>query len=115
MLVLSLDKKLNLAMSLLSLMVGSAGVAIADVTIDACVTENSISHPSLAGDMQSLCGLTSSIGALVGFSLSGFFVHLLGPKVCFCSSSFTSCYVVTIETLALFECVKRSYKGNPLA
>lgn len=108
MLVLSLDKKLNLAMSLLSLMVGSAGVAIADVTIDACVTENSISHPSLAGDMQSLCGLTSSIGALVGFSLSGFFVHLLGPKVCFCSSSFSSSYVVTIETLALFECVKRS-------
>ncbi|XP_024180966.1 probable folate-biopterin transporter 3 isoform X2 [Rosa chinensis] len=80
MLVLSLDKKLDLTMSLLSLMVGSAGVAIADVTIDACVTENSISHPSLAGDMQSLCGLTSSVGALVGFSLSGFFVHLLGPK-----------------------------------
>lgn len=86
MLVLSLDKKLDLTMSLLSLMVGSAGVAIADVTIDACVTENSISHPSLAGDMQSLCGLTSSVGALVGFSVSGFLVHLLGPKVCFCSS-----------------------------
>lgn len=81
MLVLSLDKKLDLTISLLSLMMGSAGVAIADVTIDACVTQNSISHPSLAGDMQSLCGLTSSIGALVGFSLSGFLVHLLGPKV----------------------------------
>ncbi|XP_050383716.1 LOW QUALITY PROTEIN: probable folate-biopterin transporter 3 [Argentina anserina] len=80
MLVLSLDKKLDLTLSLLSLMVGSAGVTIADVTIDACVTENSISHPSLAGDMQSLCGLNSSIGALVGFSISGFFVHLLGPK-----------------------------------
>ncbi|XP_008228849.1 PREDICTED: probable folate-biopterin transporter 3 [Prunus mume] len=80
MLVLSLDKKLDLTISLLSLMVGSAGVAIADVTIDACVTQNSISHPSLAGDMQSLCGLASSIGALVGFSLSGFLVHLLGPK-----------------------------------
>ncbi|KAL6277137.1 hypothetical protein ACE6H2_020738 [Prunus campanulata] len=80
MLVLSLDKKLDLTISLLSLMVESAGVAIADVTIDACVTQNSISHPSLAGDMQSLSGLTSSIGALVGFSLSGFLVHLLGPK-----------------------------------
>ncbi|PQQ10288.1 putative folate-biopterin transporter 3 [Prunus yedoensis var. nudiflora] len=61
-------------------MVESAGVAIADVIIDACVTQNSTSHPSLAGDMQSLSGLTSSIGALVGFSLSGFLVHLLGPK-----------------------------------
>ncbi|KAJ0503271.1 putative biopterin transporter family [Helianthus annuus] len=41
------------------------------MTIDACVTENSISHPSLAGDMQSLCGVSSSIGQLVGFGLSG--------------------------------------------
>ncbi|XP_062157300.1 probable folate-biopterin transporter 3 [Alnus glutinosa] len=80
MLVVSLHKKLHLAFALLSLMAGSAGIAIADVTIDACVTQNSITHPSLAGDMQSLCGLSSSIGALIGFSLSGFFVHLIGPK-----------------------------------
>ncbi|KAJ6307510.1 hypothetical protein OIU76_017329 [Salix suchowensis] len=54
--------------------------AIADVAIDACVTQNSIRHPSLAADMQSLCGFSSSIGALVGYSLSGFLVHLVGPK-----------------------------------
>jgi hypothetical protein len=88
MLVVSLHKKLHLAFALLSLMAGSAGIAIADVTIDACVTQNSITHPSLAGDMQSLCGLSSSIGALIGFSLSGFFVHLIGPKVSFCSTYF---------------------------
>ncbi|KAK9281681.1 hypothetical protein L1049_004585 [Liquidambar formosana] len=80
MLSLSLHKKLDLGFALLSLMSGSAGIAIADVTIDACVTQNSISHPSLAGDMQSLCGVSSSIGALVGFSLSGFLVHLVGSK-----------------------------------
>nr|XP_018628795.1 probable folate-biopterin transporter 3 isoform X3 [Nicotiana tomentosiformis] len=57
-----------------------AGVAIADVTIDACVTENSISHPSLASDMQSLCGLSSSVGQLIGFGISGFLVHLIGSK-----------------------------------
>ncbi|KAA8542014.1 hypothetical protein F0562_023166 [Nyssa sinensis] len=61
-------------------MAGSAGVAIADVTIDACITENSISHPSLAGDMQSLCGMSSSIGALMGFSIGGSLVHHYGPK-----------------------------------
>lgn len=81
--MLSLHKNLPLAPAMLSLMAGSAGVAIADVTIDACVTENSISHPSLAGDMQSLCGVSSSIGALIGFAISGFLVHLIGPKVCF--------------------------------
>lgn len=85
MLVLSLRRNLHLVFALLYLMAGSAGIAIADVTIDACVTQNSINHPSLAGDMQSLCGLSSSIGALVGFSLSGFLVHLVGSKVSLCS------------------------------
>uniref|UniRef100_A0A5B6ZAX7 Putative folate-biopterin transporter 3 n=1 Tax=Davidia involucrata TaxID=16924 RepID=A0A5B6ZAX7_DAVIN len=80
MLMLSLHEKLHLASALLSLMAGSAGVAIADVTIDACITEKSISHPSLAGDMQSLCGVSSSIGALMGFSVSGFLVHQIGSK-----------------------------------
>ncbi|XWS16568.1 hypothetical protein CRYUN_Cryun34aG0099900 [Craigia yunnanensis] len=59
---------------------GSAGIAIAEVAFDACVTKHTISHPFLAGDMQSLCGLNSSIGAFLGFSLSGFFVHLAGAK-----------------------------------
>ncbi|KAJ4957957.1 hypothetical protein NE237_025068 [Protea cynaroides] len=80
MLLLSLLKKLHVVFALLSLSVGSASVAIADVTIDACVAQNSISHHSLAPDMQSLCGLSSSIGALIGFSVSGFLVHLIGPK-----------------------------------
>ncbi|KAL4332249.1 hypothetical protein GQ457_07G032840 [Hibiscus cannabinus] len=80
MLVLSLHKNLHLGFALLSLVAGSAGIAIADVAIDACVTQHTISHPSLAGDMQSLCGLSSSVGALLGFSLSGFFIHLAGAK-----------------------------------
>ncbi|XP_054793219.1 probable folate-biopterin transporter 2 [Prosopis cineraria] len=79
MLLLSLHKNLHLVLALLSLTAGSAGAAIADVTIDACVAQNSISHPSLAPDMQSLCAFSSSIGALLGFSISGIFVHLIGP------------------------------------
>ncbi|XP_044472370.1 probable folate-biopterin transporter 2 isoform X2 [Mangifera indica] len=80
MLVLSLLQNLHLALAVLSLTAGSTGVAIADVTIDACIAQNSISHPSLASDMQSLCTLCASIGALVGYSISGIFVHLIGPK-----------------------------------
>lgn len=72
---------MHFTFALLSLVASSAGIAIANVTIDACVAQNSITHPSLAGDMQSLCGLSTSIGALIGFSLSGFLVHLIGPKV----------------------------------
>lgn len=81
MMVLSLQKNLQLGLALSCLVAGSAGVAIADVTIDACVTQLSISHPALAADMQSLCGMSSSIGSLVGFSLSGVLVHLFGSKV----------------------------------
>nr|CAD1831959.1 unnamed protein product [Ananas comosus var. bracteatus] len=60
--------------------VGSAGVAIADVTIDACVAENSANHPLLASDMQSLCGLSSSVGGLLGFAISGQLMNALGSK-----------------------------------
>lgn len=79
--VLSLHKNLHLALALSSLVAASAGVAIADVTIDACVTQCSISHPTLAADLQSFCGMSSSIGSLVGFSLSGVLVHWFGAKV----------------------------------
>ncbi|KAI3501710.1 hypothetical protein L1887_29679 [Cichorium endivia] len=59
----------------------AAGMAMADVTIDACIARNSIEFKALAPDMQSLCGVCSSAGALIGFSTSGFFVHHLGPQV----------------------------------
>ncbi|KAL5569729.1 hypothetical protein UlMin_026304 [Ulmus minor] len=38
---------------------------------------NSISHPSLFADMQSLCALSPSIGVLVGFSISGIFKFII--------------------------------------
>lgn len=81
MIILSLQKNLYLAVAMLLLIAGSAGAAIADVTIDACVTENSISHPNLTGDMQSLCGFSSSVGQLIGYGISGFLVHHIGSMV----------------------------------
>ncbi|KAL0323964.1 UNVERIFIED_CONTAM: putative folate-biopterin transporter 2 [Sesamum calycinum] len=71
MLFLSLHKELHIVLALLALTAGSASVAIADVTVDACVAQKSGSHPSLAADMQSLCALSSSIGALVDFLSAG--------------------------------------------
>ncbi|XVE71280.1 hypothetical protein DITRI_Ditri10aG0138500 [Diplodiscus trichospermus] len=80
MLLISLHSKLQLAFALLALTAGNTAVAVADVTVDACVAQNSISHPSRAADMQSLCALSYSIGGLLGFSISGVFIHLIGPK-----------------------------------
>ncbi|XP_076928798.1 putative folate-biopterin transporter 3 [Bidens hawaiensis] len=80
MLIPAFSTSLPAVCAVLSFMTAGAGVAIADVTIDACVTEHSISHPTLAGDMQSLCGVSSSIGQLVGFALSGVLVHIFGPQ-----------------------------------
>lgn len=80
-LAVALDANLAVAIALLCLIGVSASMAIADVTIDACIARNSIEFPSLAPDLQSLCGFCSSTGALIGYSTSGFFVHHLGPQV----------------------------------
>ncbi|KAL8130029.1 hypothetical protein V2J09_019184 [Rumex salicifolius] len=62
-------------------MVGvKAGMAIGEVTIDACIARKSIEHKSLAPDMQSLRGVSSSAGSLLGYLSSGFFVHKLGAQ-----------------------------------
>ncbi|KAK6237071.1 hypothetical protein SCA6_012408 [Theobroma cacao] len=80
MLLISLLSKLHLVFALLALTAGNTAVAVADVTVDACVAQNSITHPSRAADMQSLCASSYSVGGLLGFSISGVFVHLIGPK-----------------------------------
>ncbi|XP_010454828.1 PREDICTED: probable folate-biopterin transporter 2 [Camelina sativa] len=77
---ISLHSNLHLYLALLWMTISSAAMAIADVTIDACTAYNSIKHPSLASDMQSLCSLSSSIGALLGFFMSGILVHFVGSK-----------------------------------
>lgn len=80
MLYLSLHKQMHILFAVLSLTIGSAGAAIADVTVDACVAQNSNKHQHLAPDMQSLCSLSASTGSLLGFFLSGLLVHFIGPK-----------------------------------
>ncbi|KAI4376852.1 hypothetical protein MLD38_014565 [Melastoma candidum] len=71
---------LPVAIALVCLIGLTAGLAIADVTIDACIAKNSISMSALAPDMQSLCSFCSSVGALIGYSTSGFFVHHIGAQ-----------------------------------
>ena len=87
MLFVSLHEKLHIFFAVLSLTAGSTGVAIADVTVDACVAQSSNKHQHLAADMQSLCSLSSATGSLLGFFFSGLLVHLIGPKVDFCISN----------------------------
>ncbi|XP_022730013.1 probable folate-biopterin transporter 6 [Durio zibethinus] len=79
-LMVALIGNLPVALALSCLVGVAAGMAIADVTIDACIARNSIEVRSLAPDMQSLCGFCSSAGALIGYSTSGFFVHHLGAQ-----------------------------------
>ncbi|KAL8153096.1 hypothetical protein V2J09_010856 [Rumex salicifolius] len=78
LLFLSMHKSLHIFLAVLSLTISSAAVAITDVTVDACVAQNSNTHTSLASDMQTLCSMSSSIGSLVGFSISGILVHHIG-------------------------------------
>ncbi|KAF7017174.1 hypothetical protein CFC21_030651 [Triticum aestivum] len=80
MLMISLQSNLGLIPAVLALTAQSAGAAIADVTLDALVAQNSITHPPLAADMQSLCGFCSSFGSLIGYSISGLLVHSMGAQ-----------------------------------
>ncbi|XP_042503574.1 probable folate-biopterin transporter 6 [Macadamia integrifolia] len=79
-LTVAIGAKLSVLMALLCLIGVTAGVAIADVMIDACIARNSIEKPALASDMQSLCMFCSSVGALIGYSTSGMSVHHLGSQ-----------------------------------
>ncbi|GKV03141.1 hypothetical protein SLEP1_g15497 [Rubroshorea leprosula] len=79
-LMVALLGNLPVALALGCLIGVAAGMAVADVTIDACIAKNSIEIRALAPDMQSLCGFCSSAGALIGYSTSGFFVHHLGAQ-----------------------------------
>ncbi|KAM7255713.1 hypothetical protein ACFE04_008611 [Oxalis oulophora] len=72
--------KLSVPMALGCLIGIAGGVAIADVVIDACIARNSIKMKALASDMQSLCGVCSSTGSLVGFATSGLSVHHFGAQ-----------------------------------
>lgn len=104
-LTLALTGKLSVAVAL-GCMVGiTACIAIADVTIDACIARNSIEIRALAADMQSLCGVCSSAGALIGYSVSGFFVHHLEPQVSCDHNCHLSLFLPLYGTLLAFVCV----------
>ncbi|KDO67414.1 hypothetical protein CISIN_1g037870mg [Citrus sinensis] len=79
-LMFSLLGKLPIAIALACSVGISAGIAIADVVIDACIARNSIEIRALAPDMQSLCGFCSAAGSLIGYAVSGFSVNHLGPQ-----------------------------------
>ncbi|KAG0475777.1 hypothetical protein HPP92_015463 [Vanilla planifolia] len=96
MLFLWLQNKLCSGFALLLFTAASAGVAMADVTVDACVAQNSISHPALAAKMQSLCGLSSSLGGLLGFFLSGFLMDAIGSKGVLGMLSFPAALVISV-------------------
>jgi hypothetical protein len=97
MLIISLHSKLHALFALLALITGSASVAIADVTIDACVAENSINYPHLAADMMTLTGFCASVGGLIGFSISGLLVHAIGSKVSI-TSSYSLCHFFSFRS-----------------
>lgn len=111
MIVLALKKDLYLGFALLLLTCGSTGAAVGDVTIDACVTENSIAHPSLAGEMQSLCALCNSVGQIIGYISSGFLIHRIGSKGALGVLSIPSSLVIAVGIIIQEPLIRNvSYK-----
>lgn len=111
-LVVALSGKLVVGAALFCLVGMTAAVAIADVTIDACIARNSIEFRSLAPDMQSLCGFCTSVGALVGYSTSGLFVHHLGAQVC--SLSLSPNVLTTASRIVMLPLIRQTYRQGLL-
>lgn len=80
LLVLLVEAKMHDATAVILFLLYTLGVTIADVTIDAEAVKRSRDKPVLATDIQTLCSISQSVGGFVGFSTSGFIVHILGPK-----------------------------------
>ncbi|KAL3696648.1 hypothetical protein R1sor_010724 [Riccia sorocarpa] len=78
--VLVLGGQLWVVFALGMLVLISLCAALSDATIDAEVAIKSREKPSLAADVQSLCAISTSVGALVGYSASGLAVDKLGPQ-----------------------------------
>ncbi|XP_021746394.1 probable folate-biopterin transporter 6 [Chenopodium quinoa] len=78
--LVTIATKLPASLALLCFIGVHGGMAMATATIDACTAKNSIEVKELAADLQSLCGFCHSLGALLGYSTSGFLVHKLGAQ-----------------------------------
>ncbi|KAK9698158.1 hypothetical protein RND81_08G085900 [Saponaria officinalis] len=78
--VLMSDLTASSVLALVCMVGVSTGMAIGVVCIDACIAKNSSLVVEFAADLQSLGGFFASLGALVGFASSGFFVHHLGAQ-----------------------------------
>ena len=67
----------------------SLSIAITDVVADSIVVERSRSNSDdQAGNLQSLCWISSSIGAIIAAFFSGQLIEILGPRGVFEVSSF---------------------------
>ncbi|TKY58034.1 folate-biopterin transporter 6 [Spatholobus suberectus] len=76
----ALEGNLAAAAALLCFLGVSASLAIADVTIDACIARNSIEVRALAPDLQSLCGFCSAPARSSGTSPVGSSCTILVPR-----------------------------------
>lgn len=80
LLVLLIKARVQNGIAVIMLLLYTLGVTIADVTIDAEVAKHSREKPSLATHIQTLCSISTAVWGFIGFSTSGFIVHIMGPK-----------------------------------
>lgn len=93
--MLSLQSNLGIVAAIVALKARSRDALMADVTLETVDAQNSVTNPPLASDMQSLCVFISSVRSLIGFSISGLLVHLMGAQVCLVSCQYMVSNIVS--------------------
>ena len=82
----TLDRGLALTVTIISLLLSSASIALADVVADGIVVQktrdaiNNGDDPAVAGGLQSLCWGSAAIGGLISAYFSGSLLETMSPR-----------------------------------
>ena len=112
------SNSMALTVTLISLLLSSASIALADVVADGIVVQktrdaaNNGDDPAIAGGLQSLCWGSASIGALISAYFSGSLLESMSPREVFGIASVLPLAVGAMSFLIEEEPIQRKKKSE---
>lgn len=120
----SVSYDMELTTTIISLLLSSASIALADVVADGIVVQktrdaiNNGDDPAVAGGLQSLCWGSAAIGGLISAYFSGSLLETMSPREVFGIASVMPLAVGAMSLLIVEEPIKekvQKYKSEALA
>lgn len=115
------SNNMALTITVVSLLLSSASIALADVVADGIVVQKTRDatanggDPAIAGGLQSLCWGSASVGALISAYFSGSLLETMSPREVFGIASVLPLAVGGMSLLIEEEPIRRSEKSDSVA